>query len=101
MSDEGTNARLSALDFLVEGLWAKILASLSAEESQALVESTRQASQRWALTPGNPPQDVEKIERDHALVAAWIGHLLQRIQATEALLRRHRSSDGTPREGES
>ena len=34
LSDEGANARLTAIEFLVAGLWTQFLAALAAEEAQ-------------------------------------------------------------------
>jgi hypothetical protein len=92
MSDEGTEARLTALEFFVEGLWAQQLAKLPSAESQQIVESFRRAAGRWALTPGNPPRDVQEVEFDHAVAQAWIEILLERILERERLLRRHQPS---------
>jgi hypothetical protein len=100
MDDEGTEARLSVLEFLMEGLWAQTLASLSPENSKGIVESLRAASQRWALTPGNPPQDVTEIQATHAIQAEWAAHLIDRIVATEQLLRRRQPSTQSQRESD-
>lgn len=90
--EEGVNARLSALEFLMEGLWSQTMAALPPEQAKNVLQSLQEASGRWALTPGNPPQDVAAVQRDHRVLEAWVGHMIERIRATEQLLRRHRPS---------
>jgi hypothetical protein len=92
VSEEGINARLSALEFLIEGLWSQAMAALPPEQAKNVLQSLQEASGRWALTPGNEPQDVASIQKDHRLVEAWVRHLIDRIRATEQLVRRHQSS---------
>jgi hypothetical protein len=94
--DQGVNARLSALEFLVEGLWAQGVAALPPEQAKNLLQSLQDAAGRWALTTGNPPQDVEVVQRDARVMEAYIGHMIDRIRATEQLVRRHQPSGKTP-----
>jgi len=98
MSDawrKGVEARVTALDFLMEGLWAQAMAALPAEQAESVLASLQQASTRFALTLGNPPQDAAIVQEDHRAAEAWIGPLIDRIRATEQLLRRHRPSGKT------
>ncbi len=92
MTDDVTDARLSAIEFLLEGLWAQQLAALPSEKSEQLVASMRQAAGRWALTSGNLPRDVQEVQFEHAAAQAAVEILLGRILERERLLRRHRPS---------
>jgi len=84
------DARLSALEFLVEGLWAQFLIGLPEGRPAVVLQSLEAASGRWALSPGSGPQDVAAIEAKHAVQHEWVKHLLARVESTERLLRQNR-----------
>ena len=90
--EEGVNARLSALEFLMEGLWSQAMAALPPEQAKKRTAVASRSLRALGVNAWKSASRRGSRSKDHRVMEAWVEHMIDRIRATEQLLRSHRPS---------
>lgn len=85
---DNVNIRLSALEYLVRGLWGLLLANLPEEDARSLGGSVVERSRTWEQKTDGP-RDVAEIEQEVQLISAWVAFQIEGAHLVEKGFRRN------------
>jgi uncharacterized glyoxalase superfamily metalloenzyme YdcJ len=94
--NEITEARLVALETMLQKLYAMFLSGIPAEDSIRLKQDIIATSEKWEMFPGTPPQDVEQMQRKMYAVAFCIRNFVNVLDEREKSVRER---SGLPQAG--
>ena len=91
MSDDAnliTDARLIALETLLQRLYAMVLAPMATQDSVRIKQQLIEKAADWEIYPGSPPQDVETTNQKMDLVAFQVRYFINIVDEREKDIRK-------------
>ena len=83
-----TDARLTALETLLQRLYAMTFAKMPADDLIRIKRELIFGSDEWTMFPGAPPQDVGEIEQSMKLVGFAIRNFVNQFDEREQDVRK-------------